>query len=340
MHVDRLLLAFLVPLLCAIPSVADTVVLTNGDTLTGTLTRMEDETLILESELLETVRIPWSAVDSFASDRQFLVLTDEGERLAGTLVRRGDELTVGIEGADIVELPAESVARVVPGKVRKGPFRLLGPAEGIVDYGYSLARGNQSQMQSSLGGRATYRSDAYEVSGRLDSLLARQDGARAQSRHSLGFRVDRYWNARTFSYGLSDFERNERRNLDLRTQLGGGFGRRLRRSKTTNLLVLGGFAYVHERFRHAGNRVTGEGSFGVEWETRLFDFIELVTEFSMHPNLGDRGRVRLEYDSTLHVPVWGRVTYSLRLFDRFDSRPAARTRKNDYGISSGLGLTF
>ena len=340
MHVDRLLLAFLVPLLCAIPGVAETVVLTNGDTLTGTVTRMADETLVLESEVLGTVRIPWSAINSFASDRQFLVLTDEGERLAGTVVRHGDELKVEIEGADPVELPSESVARVVPGKVRKGPFRFLGPAEGIVDYGYSLARGNQSQMQSSLGGRATYTSDAYEVSGRLDSLLARQDGARAQSRHSLGFRVDRYWKARTFSYGLSDFERNERRNLDLRTQLGGGFGRRLRRNETTNLLVLGGFAYVHERFRHAGNRVTGEGSFGVEWETRLFDFIELVTEFSMHPNLVDRGRVRLEYDSTLRVPVWGRFTYSLRLFDRFDSRPAAQTKKNDYGISSGLGVTF
>lgn len=340
MHVDRLLLASLVSLLCAIPSVAETVVLTNGDRLTGTVTRMAEGTLVLESEPLGTVRIPWSEIDAFSSDRPFLVLTDEGERLAGAFTREGAKIRIEREGADTVEVPAESVARVVPGKERKGPFRFLGRAEGIVDYGYSMARGNQSQMQSSLGGRATYTSDAYEVSGRLDSLLARQDEARAQSRHSLGFRVDRYWNARTFNYGLSDFERNERRNLDLRTQLGGGFGRRLRRTKTTNLLVLGGFAYVHERFRHAGNRVTGEGSFGVEWETRLFDFIELVTEFSMHPNLVDRGRVRLEYDSTLRVPVWGRVTYSLRLFDRFDSRPAAQTKKNDYGLSSGLGLRF
>lgn len=340
MHLDRLLLAFLVPLLCAIPSLAETVVLTNGDTLTGTVTRMADGTLVLESELLETVRIPWSAIDSFASDRQFLVLTDEGERLAGTITRQGDDIKVEVEGAEVVALPSESVARVVPGRVRKGPFRILGPAEGTLDFGYSLARGNQSQLQSSLGGRASYTSDAYEISGRLDSLLTRQDEARAQSRHSLSFRVDRYWNARSFSYGLSDFERNERRDLDLRTQLGGGFGRRLRRNKTTNLAVLGGFAYVHERFRHVGNRVTGEGSFGVEWETRLFDFIDLVTEFSMHPNIVDRGRVRLEYDSTLRVPVWGRITYSLRLFDRFDSRPAARIKKNDYGISSGLGLTF
>lgn len=340
MHAYRLPLAFLATLLCVIPSVAETVVLTNGDTLTGTLTRMEDETLVLESELLEAVRIPWSAIHSFASDRHFLVLTDEGERLAGTITRQGANVRIESDGADSVEVPSESVARVVPGKVRKGPFRFLGPAEGIVDYGYSMARGNQSQVQSSLGGRATYTSDAYEVSGRLDSLLARQDEARAQSRHSLGFRVDRYWSARTFSYGMSDLERNERRSLDLRTQLGGGFGRRLRRNETTSLLVLGGFAYVHERFRDAGNRVTGEGSFGVEWETQLFKFIDLVTEFSMHPNLVDRGRVRLEYDSTLRVPVFGRITYSLRLFDRFDSRPAARIKKNDYGISSGLGVRF
>lgn len=340
MHVDRLLLAFLVPVLCAIPSVAETVVLTNGDKLTGTVTRMADGTLILQSEPLGAVRIPWSAIKTFTSDRHFLVLTDEGERLAGTLTRDSTNIRIAVDGAESVELPSESVARIVPGRARKGPFRILGPAEGTLDFGYSLARGNQSQMQSSLGARATYTSDAYEVSGRLDSLLSRQGEARSQSRHSLGFRVDRYLNARSFSYGLSDFERNERRNLDLRTQLGGGFGRRLRRNKTTNLLVLGGFAYVHERFRNAGNRVTGEGSFGVEWQTRLFNFIDLVTEFSMHPNLVDRGRVRLEYDSTLRIPVAGRITYSLRLFDRFDSRPAPQIKQNDYGISSGLGVRF
>ncbi len=340
MHMYRLAPALLLSLFCALTVSADTVILTNGDTVSGNIRRMEDKTLVLQSHLLGTLRIKWDAVESIRSESRFSILTEAGDLWEGQVARQADRIEISSEGKAVTSLESDSIARIVPGTLRKGLVQLLRASTGAADIGYSLARGNQNQTQSSLGARADYRSVLYKFSGRLDSLFARQDGARSQSRHALKMRLDRFLNARAFSYALSGWERNERRRLDLRTQLGGGIGWHLRQDKAMDFSVLGGFAYVHERFRDLDNRATGEGSAGFEWNTAIFKGARLLTELSIHPDLADRGRVRLQYDSTLRLPIAGRFTYSLRLFDRFDSRPAAMVERNDYGIVSGLGMKF
>ena len=340
MYVYRLVPALLALLLFAGKAPADTVILTNGDTVSGNIRRVADGTLVLQSRLLGTLRIKWDSIESIRSESRFSILTEAGDLWEGQVTRTAGRTAISSEGQTVATLDSDSVARIVPGRLRKGPLQLLRATSGTADLGYSLARGNQNQTQSSLGARAEYRSVLYKFSGRIDSLFARQDGARSQSRHALNMRLDRFLNASTFSYGLSGFERNERRRLDLRTQLGGGIGWHLADSKAMDLSVLGGFAYVHERFRDLDDRATGEGSVGLEWSAALFKGARLLTQLSIHPDMVDRGRFRMEYDSTLRLPIAGRFTYSLRLFDRFDSRPAASVERNDYGVVSGLGVRF
>ena len=319
---------------------ADTIVLVNGDRITGSIKRVEDGNLVLSSTLLGTVRVKWSDVRSIDSDTNFSVLTEEGDRLEGRLERENGETAITHENGRVTRMESTSIARIAPGVRKRTPAQLLGALEGAADIGYSLARGNQNQMQSSLGARAEYASAHYKFSGRLDSLFARQDGARSQSRHALNARLERFVNARVFTYGLTGLERNERRRLDLRTRLGGGLGWRLRDSRSTDLSLLGGLAYVHERYRHEANRATGEGFFGIEWDTKFFRGIELSTQLTIHPDAFDYSNVRAEFDSTLRVPIAGRFTYSLRLFDRYHTKPASSVERNDYGLVSGVGVRF
>lgn len=318
----------------------DTVILVNGDRLTGTITRLEEGKLALDSDLLGAVRVSWSNVRAVESDSSFSVLMEDGVRHDGTLSREGDEVSIVSDSGDEVAVASPSIMRIVPGTSGGGAGRLLAALDGAMDIGYSLARGNQNQMQSSLGARAEAAVRGYTFSGRLNSLFARQDGARSQSRHALNARVEHIVNARLFSYGLAGLERNERRRLDLRTRLGGGLGWRLRKSRTTEVALLGGLAFLHENSRQAANRVTGEGFVGIEWDTALAGGIELSTQFTLHPDARDAGNVRAELDSTLRVPITGRFTYSLSLFDRFHTRPVEGVERNDYGLVSGVGVSF
>ncbi len=340
MRICSLVAGILLALVVTIPSLADTVLLVNGDRISGTVKQLEAGKLIVASDLLGTVRVQWSDVASLQSDSEFSVLTEDGRRLEGRLSRSGAETQIAMPEEEATAVDSHSITRIVPGAKGTGIRGFVATLDGAADIGYSVARGNQNQMQSSLGAHATYESAHYKASGRLDSLFARQDDARAQSRHALNLRLDRFVKASTFVYGLSGFERNERRRLDLRTRLGGGLGWRLRDSPSTGLSLVSGLAYLHEQYRRLPDRASVEGVLGVEWETHIFRGVELSINLTTHPDLFDRTNVRAELDTTLRVPISGRFTYSLRLFDRFHTKPAESVERNDYGLVSGVGITF
>ena len=319
---------------------ADTVTLVNGDRLTGVVRRVAEGKMTLQSELVGALQIPWENIRAINADASFSVLTTHGHRLDGRLSLENARISVTRGTADPVTVPATEIARIVRGQSRGGTRKLISALDGSADIGYSVARGNQNQMQSSTGIRAGYSSAQYQFSGRISSLFARQDGARSQSRHALNARLDRFLNDRTFAYALTGLERNERRLLDLRSRLGGGMGWRVRSSANTKLSLLGGTAYVHERLREQANQSTLEWFGGFEWSTLLLGVVSVDTQLTIHPNLLDRSDVRVEYDGIFRVPIAGRFTYSLRLFDRYDTRPAAMVERNDYGVVTGLGVTF
>ncbi len=319
---------------------ADTVIFTNGDRLTGTVRRLAEGTLVLQSKLAGTVEIEWENIQKIDTDASFSILTVDGRRLDGRLSRDEARTTVVREGSPEVAIHSDAVARIARGEPEQGIRKMISALDGSADIGYSVARGNQNQAQSSAGATAGYTSAQYKFSGRLSSLFARQDGARSQSRHAINARLDRFVNVRSFAYALAGLERNERRLLDLRSRFGGGMGWRLRASGNTKLSMLGGVAYVHERLRDQNNRATVESFAGLEWATVLFGKVQLETNFTLHPNLLDVAHLRVEYDGTFRVPIAGRFNYSLRLFDRFDTRPAETVARNDYGIVSGLGVVF
>ena len=319
---------------------ADTIVLDNGDRLTGTVKRLDDGKLVLKSKYLGEVTLKWKDIRSITSDGIFSILTVDGERLDGRFSRDDVTSEVTRDGKPTLALPSDSIARIARGGAGTGWGGVASALDGAADIGYSVARGNQNQTQSSLGATAAYASARYSFRGRLNSLFARQDGARSQSRHALNSRMERFVNDRVFAYGMSGFERNERRRLDLRSRLGGGIGWRLKNRGGTRLSMLGGFAYLHERFRNLENRAAGEAFVGLEWRTKFFRAVEWQMELTVHNDQSDRRRARVEYDGTLRIPIAGPFRYSLRFFDRYDTRPAAMVERNDYGIVSGLGVAF
>ena len=94
---------------------ADTIVLVNGDRITGSIKRVEDGNLVLSSTLLGTVRVNWSDVRSIDSDTNFSVLTEEGDWLEGRLARENGETAITHENGRVTRMESPSIARIVPG---------------------------------------------------------------------------------------------------------------------------------------------------------------------------------------------------------------------------------
>jgi putative salt-induced outer membrane protein YdiY len=258
------------------------------------------------------------------------------EKTGGLLVLQGETVRVELEPRDVVSVvPLEN-------KEPPGFWKLI---TGSIDLGYSFTRGNSAQTQSSAAARGEYRTPTYKAQGRLSSIFSETDEAEPTSRHALDARLDRFISPKVFAFGLAGLERNERQNLDLRSKFGGGFGWTLADSERNQLNVLGGFTVTTERFRPSEdipdpNNSFGEGLLGVEWETVPLFNIRYSTKLSVHPNLVEGGRYRIEYDSSLRIPVLNAFTLSFSLFDRYDSSPPTDVKRNDYGLVSAFGFAF
>lgn len=324
---------------------ADTVVMKNGDRLTGEVGQLDDGKLGLKTSYAGTIRLAWDEVASVETGQPFEVEVENGRRYSGSVdVERGAVAVIG-DGAPLMT-PQENVVAILPVTLDDGTPPFWRRLDGALDLGYSLSRGNSELTQSSLGVKGEYRAEAYKVRGKLDSLFARQNDAPTTSQHSGNLRFDQFVSDRMFYFLVGGMDRDDRRRLNLRTRGGGGFGWTLRKTKTEEFSALGGVTYSNENFRGREgepNRIlnSGEGLLGFEWQTRRFAGVRLSTEASVLPNLAQNGRFRVRYTSTARIPVWKYMNWTVRLFDNYDSNPPRENVvRNDYGLVSGFGLSF
>ena len=125
---------------------ADQIVLTNGDTITGSIIKKDGAKLTVKSEFLGEVSMPWSAVKSIKSDSELSVVLPSGETVKGKLASAGDQLQV-VVGTQTTMAPLSGVSAVRNDAEQHNYERLQHPRFselwiGNVDFGLALARGN------------------------------------------------------------------------------------------------------------------------------------------------------------------------------------------------------
>ena len=326
----------------ALTARADLVTLTNGDRISGSVESLSDGKLSFATEWAGSIQISWDAVAALESDETFAVKTKEGEVYSGSLLKTESSLSVRAAGTT-KNLDAPDIASITPpGQPDPGFWEKL---EGGVDFGYSLARGNSNTTQSSFSANADYERPEYRVHSKIVSLLSEPEQGPGTSRHTLDTRYDRFMSKRSFLFVIGGVERNEQQLLNLRTKVGGGFGRKIITTDKTTLSLLGGANFANEKFR-TGNGIesltanNGEALAAFDLKTTKLAGIEFSLRFALHPTLTDNGRYRIESDSGFRIPIAKRFTWGMSLYDRFDSQPPVPVKRNDYGLLSTLGYKF
>ena len=338
----RLTLLLTMAAAAALTARADLVTLTNGDRISGSVESLTGGKLSFKTEWAGSIQISWDAVSALESDATFEVKTKEGDVYSGSLRKsastlnvRADETTETLDSPDIASIAP-------PGQTEPGFWKKL---EGGVDFGYSLARGNSNTTQSAFSANADYERPEYKVQSNIVSILSEPEQGPGTSRHALDTRYDRFLSKRSFLFVLGGLERNERQLLNLRTKVGGGFGRKIITTDKTALSLLGGVNFANERFRPADGikplaANNGEALAAFDLKTTKFAGIEFTFRVALHPTLTDGSRYRIESDSGFRIPIANRFTWGLSLYDRFDSQPPVPVQRNDFGLLSTLGFKF
>jgi putative salt-induced outer membrane protein YdiY len=327
---------------------ADHVVLSNGDTVTGTIVKKDGDKLTIKSDLMGEVTMPWSAVKTITSDSEVFVQMSSGEIVKGKIATSGDRLQV----ATGTETKSEAIAKVAAvrdaGEERnferlRSP-RLLDLWAGNLDLGFALARGNArtDTFTTAFAAARITRTDKLLINFNQIYGTARVNDLTSTIASAVrgGWKYNRNVASRTFVTAMNDYEHDRFQNLNLRVVGGLGAGYNAIKRENLNLDVDAGVDYERENFIDGLHRNSAEANFGDALIYKVGKASSLTQAFRMFNNLSETGSYRVNFDLTGATVVRSWLSWQLTGSDRFLSNPVFGRQRNDIIISTGFRVAF
>jgi uncharacterized protein DUF481 len=321
----------------------DIVIMDNGDRFTGQVKRLQNGLLYVETEYVSgAIGLDWNQVKSIQSTATYRIVLNNGQRLNGKIEKLPAEGSQGQdflirEATEEARIPATAIATI--DTVKPTFWRQL---QGSLDLGYSFTSGN-NQSTLNVDTNAAYKTAGWESALSFDSTFNGQSNSSKTNREDLQASFYKALNRNSFLAFLSDFLHSSQQDLNLRTTLGTGYGRYLKRTTNSNLAWLAGVVFMNESFDTSAGQPSDkniEAVVGLEYKYLRFNFGEFDSQLETFPGLTDAGRFRLKTNNVLTIKLRNNFHLAFTLWDNFDSQPPPTARRNELGISSGIGWSF
>jgi putative salt-induced outer membrane protein YdiY len=320
----------------------DVLIMKNGDRFTGEVKRLESGVLYIETDYApDNLEVEWAQVETVNSTAMYLITLANGdhvrgklEKVAGTGENR-ENVTIATETTDL-RLPSSDVIQL---RTQKPSFwRQL---TGSIDAGTSFTSGN-SQIAVNTDMNATYATPKWVATGDLGTSFGNQSGGTKTNRDDASIAEQYFMGRNAYLGGLLDFLHSSQQDLDLRTTVGGGYGRYLKRTGTSQFRWLGGVVYTKEAYTSSTSAggSNAEGLVGFSYDSYRFKVGEIHLEAMCFPGFSDLGRVRATTNNSLVVRLTNNFHLTFSFWDNYDSRPPVASKNNELGLSSAIGWAF
>ena len=340
---------------CAASALADQVTLKNGDRLSGTIVKTDDDKLEMKSEFAGDIKLPGSAVGAIVSAEPLHIALKNGQTIVGIVTTKDGKFEVAAATGS-VEAPKAEVVAVRNNAEQDVYMRMEHPRiidlwAALLDTGLSLTRGNSESTSFALTGKAARTAKRTKISLYSTEIYSRSTlaGVSNTTANAIrgGARVDVNLRGRSFAFGLADFEHDRFQDLDLRSVQGGGLGYHLIKEKDRTFDVFGGLTYNQEYYSKpfrppnpSTTRKTAEFVVGETLATKVGSRTTLSEQFNFFPNLSDTGDYRLQLDATAATKLKNWLSWQVTFSDRYVSRPLLGLKNNDVLFTTGLRLTY
>jgi putative salt-induced outer membrane protein YdiY len=337
---------------------ADTVVLKNGDRLTGTAVKLDGGKLTFKTAYADAIAISWDQVTSLTTTLPLVLPTPKG-KLNVTAVERSDAgLVVTTASGPVTLAPAEVTVLRSPADQLTYEASLH-PSwahawAGAANVSLALAHGNSNTATFGAGLTAarTTRTDKTALYvNTLYSENANSIPSTSANATNGGLRYDHNLNPRSFAFGTGDFSTNALQDLDLRSIIGGGFGWHASKTPKQTFDILGGLVWTHENYSAVAATATtpltpsSVNSFAAldlgEQYTRKLGAASLFTEQAyIYPDLSTLSQYQFTINSAFSTKIGKMFNWVTTFSDNYTSFPPAGTLDNDLVLTTGLGVTL
>jgi putative salt-induced outer membrane protein len=358
-----------VALILPVIAKADTVVLKNGDHLTGTVKQLADGKLTLTTKYAGDVAIAFDEVSSVKFDKPLVLPVQSGKGKRATFKKTEitaiDRTDSGLDvttASGTQHMTPKDVAILRNAADQQAYEASLRPGwlhnwTSTANINFALARGNSDTTTFGGGATAVRATATDKTSLYYSEIYAHDNIAKSTTADNLGAgaRYDHNLNPKIFLFGTGDFFEDALQELDLRSVLGGGFGWHAIAGDKQQLDVLAGLVWTHESYSTVPGDPTATppvpptppitNSFAAfdlgQQYTRKLGAASVFTEQAyFFPNLQDTGQYRFTANTTLATKIKSFLSWQTTASDVYVSNPPAGTKDNDLILTTGLGFTF
>jgi len=318
----------------------DIVILMNGDRITGEVKSLEQGKLEFKTDAAGTLYIEWDKVQSVESTQFLRVELASGLRYFGQAPKAEESGTLRLvagEDAKGWNLKMANVIRIDP--IEQDFFKRI---DGYLTAGYNYTKSNDLQQFTFTGGlnaRATTHQWTLDGSSTITAQQGNDDSARWNL--SGGYRY--FLADRWFLQGFGGFEGNDELGLDLRSTVGGAYGRYLAQTNHQDWAAYAGLAYTKENFVGRDQADSVEGVLGTQYSFYRYDSPEASLDATLNllPSLTQSGRVRVDGKLRSRYEMVKDLFFEVSLYGTYDSDPGETAiSKSDYGLTTSLGYSF
>jgi putative salt-induced outer membrane protein YdiY len=262
----------ILPLLfCSHLASADTVELTNGDKLTGTVTEQTAGKIKIETSYAGTVIVDLAEVRSMNTDSPMQFVMQDGKIINGTLRALPDGGLV-ITGTDQSSMQLPGLASISSIGTIQPTGTLPFVWHGNAALSGNVTKGNTDTSSVGLGSRIVGEQKAVQrITGYANYYKEETDGTTTKNQYLLGGKYDRFFTEKWYGFVGLDFEKDKFKDLDLRSILSAGLGHQFYNTDDLKLSVEGGLSYTDDNFINADDNAYAGFVWGVNWEQKFFD---------------------------------------------------------------------
>lgn len=332
-----------------------TLVLGNGDRLTGTVQTETGESVTLET-LLGPIKVPTAQIARRESAP--LTLPGPGAPTAANVATNSPALISG--KTNIVGKESTNTAKLQSGLGHASEPGAAGPQSGWhllsqpwitplltnwhgnIQLGMDLGFGTSERRTFYANGTANHTWDrvrnlleyhvAYGIVNQLESAN-KMDG-------SIKTDVDLGAKRRLYVYEHLGAGFDHIRHIDLTFDTGPGVGYKFIDKPKFKLAGEIGGQYQKLNYDNAPGKSFFSARLGESLTWKVWDKLTFSQRLSYLPSVSDPEDYRIRLDLTAAYPLLKNITINLNIIDQYESRPTVSVHNNDLEIQSTVGLTF
>lgn len=315
----------------------DLLLLRNGDWITGDFRSMERGLVTFKTDAASTIRVKWPRVLTATTDKQFDIHLADGSRWVGSL-QASDSLGRVVLRAtrDTFEVDTRSVADMV--RIKENFWKRL---DGSIDFGFDFTQQN-AKTDIYLAAAVQYMVVRNRFKLDLNSSFSRQDSVSNITRSSVRLLYAREIRGLWFVALVGSLEENSQLSLDRRAAIGGGPGRYF--ILNSRMALLSYLAIYGMREKFTGEEARNNLPLGLVTDFQFWDWSgmssDIASRLSILPILNDSGRWQIRFNANLSQEIVSDLYLRVGILEMFDSKPPATANKNDFSITTSLGITF